>query len=105
MPATSIRMQASYDLLRAARAALDMSTDELCAKAGISKRSLVRIEACEPVGLEVSMRVQKALEEDRRRVPPTRPKPTALASGVRKGLVREDRVSDRRVAPDTRREA
>lgn len=62
MPATSIRMQASYDLLRAARAALDMSTDDLCAKAGISKRSLVRIEACEPVGLEVSMRVQKALE-------------------------------------------
>jgi len=63
MPATSVRMQASYDLLRAARAALDMSTDELCQKAGISKRSLVRIEACEPVGLEVSMRVQKALEQ------------------------------------------
>lgn len=56
-------MQASYDLLRAARAVLDMSTDELCQKAGISKRSLVRIEACEPVGLEVSMRVQKALEQ------------------------------------------
>lgn len=37
-------MQASYDLLRAARAALDMSTDDLTKKAGISKRSLVRIE-------------------------------------------------------------
>ncbi|RWM39943.1 transcriptional regulator [Mesorhizobium sp.] len=56
-------MQASYDLLRAARVALDMSTDDLTAKAGISKRSLVRIEACEPVGLEVSMRVQKTLEQ------------------------------------------
>lgn len=56
-------MQASYDLLRAARVALDMSTDDLTKKAGISKRSLVRIEACQPVGLEISMRVQKALEE------------------------------------------
>lgn len=56
-------MQASYDLLRAARAALDMSTDDLTRIAGVSKRSLVRIEACEPVGLEVSMRVQKALEQ------------------------------------------
>ncbi|MGQ3038866.1 MAG: hypothetical protein ACT6RB_15365 [Neoaquamicrobium sediminum] len=54
-------MQASYDLLRAARSALDMSTTELCQRAGISKRSLVRIEAGEPVGLEVSLRVQKAL--------------------------------------------
>ncbi len=54
-------MQASYDLLRAARSALDMSTTELCERAGISKRSLVRIEAGEPVGLEVSLRVQKAL--------------------------------------------
>lgn len=54
-------MQASYDLLRAARSALDMSTTELCTRAGISKRSLVRIEAGEPVGLEVSLRVQKAL--------------------------------------------
>lgn len=56
-------MQASYDLLRAARSALDMSTTELCNRAGISKRSLVRIEAGEPVGLEISLRVQKALEE------------------------------------------
>lgn len=56
-------MQASYDLLRAARAALDLSAPELCRLAGISKRSLVRIEACEPVGLEISMRVQKALEQ------------------------------------------
>jgi len=56
-------MQASYDLLRAARAALDLSAPDLCRLAGISKRSLVRIEACEPVGLEISMRVQKALEQ------------------------------------------
>ncbi len=56
-------MQASYDLLRAARSALDMSTTELCARAGISKRSLVRIEAGEPVGLEVSLRVQKTLTQ------------------------------------------
>lgn len=54
-------MQASYDLLRAARSVLGMSTTELCQRAGISKRSLVRIEAGEPVGLEVSLRVQKAL--------------------------------------------
>jgi len=56
-------MQASYDLLRAARAALDISTADLARMAGISKRSLVRIEACEPVGLEISMRVQKTLEQ------------------------------------------
>lgn len=56
-------MQASYDLLRAARAALDMSAADLCDKAGISKRSLVRIEAGEPVGLEVSLSVQKVLEQ------------------------------------------
>jgi DNA-binding XRE family transcriptional regulator len=56
-------MQASYDLLRAARAALHISTADLARMAGISKRSLVRIEACEPVGLEISMRVQKALEQ------------------------------------------
>ena len=57
-------MQASYDLLRAARVLLDMSAVDLAKKAGVSKRSLVRIEACEPVGLETSMRVQKALEQE-----------------------------------------
>ena len=56
-------MQASYDLLRAARAALDIPAAELARRAGVSKRSLVRIEACEPVTLEISLRVQKALEE------------------------------------------
>ena len=56
-------MQASYDLLRAARVALDIPAAELATMAGISKRSLVRIEACAPVGLEVSLRVQKALEQ------------------------------------------
>ena len=56
-------MQASYDLLRAARVALDIPASEFAKMAGISKRSLVRIEACQPVGLEVSLRVQKALEQ------------------------------------------
>ncbi|WP_193175443.1 helix-turn-helix domain-containing protein [Oricola nitratireducens] len=56
-------MQASYDLLRAARVALDIPAAELAKRAGVSKRSLVRIEACEPVTLETSLRVQKALEE------------------------------------------
>lgn len=56
-------MQASYDLLRAARVALDISAAELARMAGVSTRSLVRIEACEPVGLEVSLRVQKTLEQ------------------------------------------
>ena len=42
-------MQASYDLLRAARVALDIPAAELARMAGVSKRSLVRIEACEPV--------------------------------------------------------
>ncbi len=56
-------MQASYDLLHAARVALDIPASELAKMAGISKRSLVRIEACQPVGLETSLRVQKALEQ------------------------------------------
>jgi transcriptional regulator with XRE-family HTH domain len=56
-------MQASYDLLRAARVALDIPAAELAKRAGVSKRSLVRIEACEPVTLETSLRVQKALED------------------------------------------
>lgn len=56
-------MQAPYDLLRAARVLLDISARDLADMAGISKRSLVRIEACEPVRLEISLRVQKALEQ------------------------------------------
>ena len=56
-------MQASYDFLRAARALLDITPGQLAEKAKVSKRSIVRIEAREPVGLEISLRVQKALEE------------------------------------------
>lgn len=55
-------MQASYDFLRAARSLLDISAKDLAEKAGVSTRSIVRIEAGEPVGLETSMRVQVALE-------------------------------------------
>jgi len=56
-------MQAPYDLLRAARALLDIPPKELAEKAGVSTRTIVRIEAREKVGLEMSFRVQKALEE------------------------------------------
>lgn len=55
-------MQASYDQLRAARVLLDISVPELCERAQVSKRTVCRIEAREKVGLEMSMRVQKALE-------------------------------------------
>ena len=82
------RMQASYDLLRAARVLLDMSAVDLARKAGVSKRSLVRIEACEPVGLETSMRVQKALEQEGIEfVPETDTKGPGVF--VRKGIVRK----------------
>jgi predicted transcriptional regulator len=54
---------APYELLRAARAALHISHVDLSQKAGVSKRSLVRIEACEPVTLETRRRVQRALED------------------------------------------
>lgn len=81
-------MQASYDLLRAARAALNMSTDDLTKKAGISKRSLVRIEANEPVGLEVSIRVQKALEQAGVEFLPETEK-EGPGIRVRKGIVRK----------------
>lgn len=56
-------MQASYDFLRAARVLLDITHEDLAKKAGVSKRSLVRIEAREAVSLETSLRVQKVLEE------------------------------------------
>lgn len=54
---------APYELLRAARAALGISNADLGEKAGVSKRSLVRIEAGDPVTLETRRRVQLALEE------------------------------------------
>lgn len=81
-------MQASYDLLRAARVLLDLSAKDLAEKAGVSKRSLVRIEACEQVGLEVSLRVQKALEaEGVEFVPETDAKGPGIF--VRKGIARK----------------
>jgi DNA-binding XRE family transcriptional regulator len=55
-------MQASYDFLRAARVLLDITPTDLAEKAKVSTRSIVRIEAREPVGLEISLRVQAALE-------------------------------------------
>ena len=81
-------MQASYDLLRAARILLDISAVDLARQAGVSKRSLVRIEACEPVGLETSMRIQRALErEGIEFVPETETKGPGVF--VRKGIVRK----------------
>lgn len=56
-------MHAPYELLRAARVLLDMKPADLAKMAGVSKRSLVRIEACEPVSLETAIRVQQALEQ------------------------------------------
>lgn len=81
-------MQASYDLLRAARVALDIPAAELAERAGVSKRSLVRIEACEPVTLEVSLRVQKALEEAGVEFLPET-KSHGPGFRVRKGIVRK----------------
>jgi Helix-turn-helix. len=57
-------MHAPYELLRAARVLLDMKAEDLAKKAGVSKRSLVRIEACESVSLETAIRVQQALERE-----------------------------------------
>lgn len=56
-------MQASYDFLRAARILLDITPGQLAEKAKVSKRSICRIEARQTVGLEISLRVQAALEE------------------------------------------
>lgn len=41
----------------------DIPDSEFAKLAGISKRSLVQIEVCEPVSLETSLRVQKALKQ------------------------------------------
>lgn len=79
-------MQAPYDLLRAARVLLDIPAAELAQRAGVSKRSLVRIESCEPVGLEISFKVQKALEQAGVEfVPETKTKGPGL-------ILRKDRV-------------
>ena len=81
-------MQASYDFLRAARALLDITPTDLAEKARVSTRSIVRIEAREPVGLEISMRVQKALEDlGVEFIPET--KSCGPAMRVRKGAVKK----------------
>ena len=81
-------MQASYDFLRAARVLLDITPSDLAEKAKVSTRSIVRIEAREPVGLEISMRVQKALEElGVEFLPET--KSNGPAMRVRKGAVKK----------------
>lgn len=56
-------MHVPYDLLRAARVLLDIEARDLAKMAGVSKRSLVRIEAREQVRLETTLRVQRALEQ------------------------------------------
>jgi transcriptional regulator with XRE-family HTH domain len=81
-------MQASYDFLRAARALLDVSAKDLAAKAGVSTRSIVRIEAGEPVSLETSMRVQVALEALGVEFVPETPS-NGPAMRVGKGVVRK----------------
>lgn len=84
----NLRMQASYDFLRAARALLDITPKELAERARVSTRSIVRIEAREPVGLETSLKVQKALEElGVEFLPET--KSNGPAMRIRKGVVRK----------------
>jgi hypothetical protein len=67
---------------------LDITPTDLAEKARVSTRSIVRIEALEPVGLEISMRVQKALEElGVEFLPETKLRGPAMR--VRKGLVKK----------------
>jgi DNA-binding XRE family transcriptional regulator len=55
-------MKAPYQLLRAARVALDISHEDLAREAGVSKRTLVRIEKPQSVSEESIQQVQAALE-------------------------------------------
>ncbi|MCO5083848.1 MAG: helix-turn-helix domain-containing protein [Rhizobiaceae bacterium] len=55
-------MKAPYQLLRAARVALDITHDDLAREAGVSERTLVRIEKPQSVSEESIARVQAALE-------------------------------------------
>jgi DNA-binding XRE family transcriptional regulator len=57
-------MDATYEFLRAARALLGMTNVDLAKKAGVSKRSLVRIEAGETVRPEIRKRVQAVFEQN-----------------------------------------
>lgn len=55
-------MKAPYQLLRAARVALDITHEDLARAAGVSERTLVRIETPQSVSAESLARVQAALE-------------------------------------------
>lgn len=55
-------MKAPYQLLRAARVALDISHEDLAREAGVSERTLVRIEKPQSVSEDSIARVQAALE-------------------------------------------
>lgn len=57
-------MDVPYQLLKAARAALGMTNLELARKAGVSKRTLVRIEALQSVSLESRQRVKAVFEAE-----------------------------------------
>lgn len=55
-------MKVPYQLLRAARVALDIKHDDLAKQAGVSERTLVRIETPQSVSDDSFARVQAALE-------------------------------------------
>lgn len=55
-------MKVPYQLLRAARVALDIRHDDLATEAGVSERTLVRIETPQSVSDDSLARVQAALE-------------------------------------------
>jgi Predicted transcriptional regulators len=55
-------MKVPYQLLRAARVALDITHEDLAKEAGVSKRTLVRIERPQGVSKDSIARVQAALE-------------------------------------------
>ena len=57
-------MDVPYQLLKAARAVLDMTNVDLARRAGVSKRTLVRIEALQSVSLESRQRVQAVFEAE-----------------------------------------
>lgn len=57
-------MKAPYQLLRAARVALDISHEDLAKAAGVSERTLVRIEKPQTVSEDSIAQVQAALEAD-----------------------------------------
>lgn len=55
-------MKAPYQLLRAARVAIDLSHEDLAREARVSERTLVRIETPQSVSSQSLARVQAALE-------------------------------------------